>query len=316
MRTVDLVIPAVDDLPLRGYAWLPQQDPPRSVVLVVHGMAEHCARYARFAEQLTQAGHAVYGYDQRGHGRTAVENGQQLGHFGDRHGWELILSDLAAVRQAVAREHPGLPVFLFGHSMGSLLVRAYLQRDAAGLAGAILCGTAGDPGPARLAGLALARTQARLHGRRTPSVLLDRLLFGTFNAPFAAPGAVGTGFEWLSRDHTEVTSYVADPWCGYVCSAQFYADLLAGIAAVHDQRRISAVPRDLPLLFVAGAHDPVGDRWRGVLTSKAQFQRAGLRDVRSILYPGARHEILNDSCRDQVTQDVLAWLDEHRTGND
>lgn len=315
MRTADLVVPAVDNLSLYGYAWLPDGDP-KAVLLLAHGMAEHCSRYERFAQALTAAGYAVYSYDHRGHGRTATQNeGQMLGHFADSDGWRLVLADLGAVRAEVSRRHPDLPIFLMGHSMGSLIARAYIQQHAAGLAGVILSGTAGDPGPIRLGGLALAKVEARLRGRRTPSPTLDKLTFGAFNKPFEVNGQARTDFEWLSRDTDEVDKYVADPWCGFIGTTQFYADLFEGIAPIHNAKRVADVPADLPLFLIAGSNDPVGDNWKGVLAAKRQFQSAGVRDVRSQLYREARHEILNETCRDEVTADIIAWLDEHTGGS-
>ncbi|WP_116112098.1 alpha/beta hydrolase [Austwickia chelonae] len=319
MGSTEFVATAVDDLSLYGHSWLPSAESscpgsnePRAAVVIVHGMAEHCQRYTPFAGQLADAGFAVYAYDQRGHGRTAVANDRPLGHLADRAGWQLLLSDLGEIVRIVTENHPGLPVFLFGHSMGSLVVRAYVQSHGDDLAGAVLCGTAGDPGPVRWAGLALARSEAALRGRLARSSTMNRLLFGSFNRPFEqglVPGQV-TGFEWLSTSTQEVATYVADPWCGFVCTTQFYADLLAGIGPVHDRARVSGVPPWLPIFLVAGSDDPVGDSWRGVLQAKQLFRDSGVRDVRSQLYRGARHEILNDRCRDQVARDVVAWLEE------
>lgn len=312
MRTAEIVVPAVDELALHGYSWLPDDADPKAVVLLVHGMAEHCHRYERLATALTGAGYAVYAYDHRGHGRTAIENpGEMLGHFADSGGWRLVLADLDAVRADVVRRHPGLPLFVLGHSMGSLIARAYLQTHGEGLAGVILSGTGGDPGQIRLAGLALAKVEARVRGRRTLSPTLDKLTFGAFNKPFEKNGAARTDYEWLSRDTAEVDKYVADPWCGFVCTTQFYADLFDGIATVHNPKRIAEVPKDVPLFLIAGSADPVGDNWKGVLKAKRQFQAAGIADVRSQLYRDARHEILNETCREEVTADILAWLDEH-----
>ena len=308
------MVTAVDDLRLRGYAWLPDEGvPTRAVVVISHGMAEYVERYARFATALTAAGYAVYGCDHRGHGRTATENDQPLGHFADAGGWGLVQSDLDAVRREAERRHPGLPVFLFAHSMGSLIARAYVQQHGEDLAGLVLSGTGTDPGPVRYGGLAIAAGQARLKGRRDPSAIMDKLSFGAFNKPFEVGGKSRTGFEWLSRDEAEVDKYVAHPWCGHLCTAQFWVDLLGGVAGINDPKKVALIPKRLPILLMSGSADPVGDQWKGVLKVKQQLQDAGIADVRSQLYRDARHEILNETCRDQVTADVLAWLDEHVT---
>lgn len=274
MRTADLVVPAVDNLSLYGYAWLPDGDP-KAVLLIAHGMAEHCRRYERFATALTAAGYAVYSYDHRGHGRTATQNdGEMLGHYGDSNGWRLVVTDLGTVREEVARRHPGLPIFLIGHSMGSLISRAYIQGHGAGLAGVILSGTAGDPGPIRLGGLALAKAEARLRGRRTlspPSTSSPSARSTSRSRSTARPAPTSSGCRAIT---TRWTSTSRTPGVGS-SATQFYADLFEGIAPIHNAKRVADVPNDLPLFLIAGSNDPVGDNWKGVLAAKRQFAGGG-----------------------------------------
>ena len=305
MQSTTTTVTASDGIPLHTHRWLPE-GPPKAVVQVAHGMAEHAARYERLAQALTEAGYAVYAGDHRGHGQTA--SAADHGYFADRDGWATVVEDVRAVTRFAQDEHPGLPVFLLGHSMGSFLARAYVIEDSRDLAGLVLSGTAGDPGLLGKVGAGVAATEARVRGRRHVSALLDKLTFGQYNAAFK-PNR--TDFDWLSRDDAEVDSYVADPLCGNTFTSGFFADLLGGLAGINDRRRVAHVRRDLPILLVAGDKDPVGDNGKGVRAVREQYASVGVADVTCTLYPGARHEIFNETNRDEVTADVIAWLDAH-----
>ncbi|MFC7490438.1 MULTISPECIES: alpha/beta hydrolase [unclassified Knoellia] len=304
MESSTLAVSAQDGTPLHAHRWLPDR-PPRGVVQVVHGMAEHAARYERFAVALTGAGYAVYANDHRGHGQTA--SAADHGYFADRDGFMTAVSDLSSVSEFAQAEHPGVPLVLFGHSMGSFLSRAYAAQHGARLAALVLSGTAGDPGPLASVGKRLAAVQARLRGRRHPSGLMNTLTFGQYNTRFK-PNR--TDFDWLSRDEAEVDKYVADPLCGNVFTAAFYADLLGGVQQVNGRGAFAAVPRDLPILLMSGELDPVGDEGKGPREVGDKYRQAGVTDVTTTIYPEARHELLNETNSDEVTADVLAWLDE------
>ncbi|MGG5260223.1 lysophospholipase [Phycicoccus avicenniae] len=298
-------VTATDGTAVFTHRWLPDGDP-KAAVVVAHGMAEHSARYARLAEALTAAGYAVYAPDHRGHGRTA--SAADHGYFADAQGWEAVVSDLRAVTALARSEQPGRPVFLLGHSMGSFLSRAYVIEDSRDLAGLVLSGTAGDPGALGKVGAGIAAAEARLRGRRHTSTLLDKLTFGQYNAAFK-PNR--TAFDWLSRDEAEVDAYVADPLCGNTFTSGFFKDLLGGLAGINDPKRVARVRRDLPVLLVAGDKDPVGDGGKGPRAVAQQYREAGVADVTCTLYPDARHEIFNETNRDDVTADVVRWLDAH-----
>jgi alpha-beta hydrolase superfamily lysophospholipase len=269
-------------------------------------MAEHAARYARLAEALTAAGYAVYAGDHRGHGATASK--ADHGYFADTDGWDTVVADLRAVTDFAREEHPGLPVFLVGHSMGSFLARAYVIEDSRELSGLVLSGTAGDPGLLGKVGALVAATEARLRGRRHVSTMLDTMTFGQYNAAFK-PNR--TDFDWLSRDEAEVDLYVADDLCGNTFTSGFFADLLGGLGVINDRRQVARVRRDLPILLIAGEADPVGAGGKGVTAVAAQYESVGVVDVTCTLYPGARHEVFNETNRDEITADVVAWLDAH-----
>jgi len=305
MQSTTTTVTASDGIPLHTMRWLPD-GPVKAVVQVAHGMAEHSGRYARLAEALTGAGYAVYATDHRGHGSTAAE--EDHGYFADKDGWSTVVEDVRAVTRFAQDEHPGLPVFLLGHSMGSFLARAYVIEGSRDLAGLILSGTAGDPGLLGKAGLAIAYAEARVRGRRHVSPLLDKLTFGQYNSAFK-PNR--TGFDWLSRDDDEVDLYVADAMCGRTFTSGFFTDLLGGLGGINDRRRVARVRRDLPILLVSGDQDPVGANGKGVRAVAEQFRSVGVVDVTCTLYPGARHEIFNETNRDEITSDVVAWLDAH-----
>lgn len=280
---------------------------PRGVIQVAHGMAEHAGRYERFAAAAVEAGYAVHADDHRGHGLTIAAPADR-GFLADKDGWSEVVGDLATLLRLEQRTYPGVPVVLLGHSWGSFLARDLATRQGADLAALVLTGTGGNPGLAGRAGYALASAECRLKGPRHPSVALDQLVFGSYNRGFHPQR---TAFDWLSRDEAEVDRYLADPLCGFTCTAGFFRDLIAGTFLVSSPRRFRRTPQDLPVHLYSGAMDPVGAQGRGVRQVATQYRRAGVREVGMTLYPGARHEVLNETNREQVTVDILAWIGAH-----
>ncbi len=303
MKSNALTFKTPDGVDIHYFQWLPDGDV-RAVVQIAHGMAEHAARYERFAQKLCDAGFAVYANDHRGHGQTAgsLEN---VGYFADHDGWQLVKDDLGQLMGIAKDENPGLPVFLLGHSMGSLLIRDFIFDHGAEIKGAILSGTVGDPGFQGKIGLAVAKMIARFKGRRYPSPLLTKLSFGEFNKPFA-PNR--TDFDWLSRDEAEVDKYVADPFCGGLFSAGFWVDFLGGLNTLLDPGRVGRIPRDLPILLFSGEQDPCGANTAGVKQVCDSYIKAGLTDVTCKFYEGGRHEMLNEVNREEVYADVISWI--------
>lgn len=280
--------------------------PARGIVQIVHGMAEHAARYDALAARLAQAGFVVVAHDQRGHGDTSAGT---LGHIADEHGWRLLVEDAARVGAQVRALYPGLPLVVLGHSMGSVVARTLVQEHPTAADALVLSGTVADPGTAkRVAASLTARIIARVGGPARPSRLLDRLLNGPFNRPFRP---ARTPFDWLSRDEDQVDAYIADPRCGFVCSAQFYVDLLTGLSLARKRSRTSAVRRTMPIHIIGGDEDPVGDDGVAVSALSADYRRVGLREVTTRLYRGARHELFNETCADEVVTDLVDWLDRH-----
>jgi alpha-beta hydrolase superfamily lysophospholipase len=287
-----------DGAALLARRWLPD-DRPRAVVQIAHGLSEHSARYARLADALNRAGYGVYANDHRGHGPAAKD----LGHFGDRGGWQRVVGDLRQMNRLIAAEQPGMPVFLLGHSLGSFLAQTFVAEHSEALAGTIWSGSNGKPPMIAHAGRLIARVERLRLGRRAFSPVIHALWFGAFNKPFEP---ARTAFDWLSRDPREVDAYVADPLCGAPFTTQLAVDVLDALPAVADPRRLASVRRDFPVYVFSGEHDPVGTNLKGLLDG---LRTAGFTRVAARIYEGARHETLNETNRDQVTADLIAWLD-------
>jgi alpha-beta hydrolase superfamily lysophospholipase len=289
-------------------SWLPDEGvAPKAVVHVAHGMAEHGARYARFAEALTKAGFAVYAHDHRGHGQTAA-GPEELGFLAPAGGFHRAVQDLIELVAHEKGRHPGLPAFLFAHSMGSFFAQAFMIEAGSALRGVVLSGSSGKPNLLASAGRLVARLERARLGPKGRSKLLTKLSFDAFNKAFA-PNR--TGFDWLSRDAAEVDAYVADPLCGFMVTTQLWVDVLDGTAQIAEPARQARIPKDLPVLVIAGGEDPVSEKAKSLEQLLDAYARAGLGDVKRTFYPGARHEILNETNRDEVTRDVVAWLDAH-----
>lgn len=305
MKTLDFTHVASDKKGIRVHRWLPEGKP-KALLLVAHGMAEHASRYARLAGALTTAGWAIYAPDHRGHGETAAAG--ELGWLAERDGFGRVVEDLHEIALAAQAEHPGLPLLLFGHSMGSVLSEAYISKYGSGLSGCALAGVVEPPAPGLLAvARLLAGAGCLFKGQKAKAPLLDSMSFGSFNKPYEP---ARTKFEWLSRDAAEVDKYVADPFCGFVCTDGFFRDLLAGFAIVYGKGgALSSLPASLPVLVMAGEADPCGAA-RGFAEVLASLLRAGgITDLTKRTYPGARHEILNETNREEVTGELLAWLE-------
>ena len=279
---------------------------PRGIIVISHGMAEHASRYARFAASAVEEGYAVLAGDHRGHGATAAPGG--FGFVAEQDGWDTVVADMSTVMDAARRAWPDVPVFLMGHSWGSFLARDLAARRGGELAGLILLGTGSGTGALTRPAAAVCAGESRLRGPRHPSRLLNALAFGPYQRHFA-PNR--TEADWISRDAKEVDRYVADPWCGFVCSSSFFHDLVAGQGAVNTPSHAESVPTGLPMLLASGDRDPVGAMGRGVQRAATLYRRAGVREVAVILYPGGRHELLNETNRDRVTGDILTWIDGH-----
>jgi alpha-beta hydrolase superfamily lysophospholipase len=300
MRTAAFQFDAPDTSGVHVHHWQPDAAT-HGVLLIVHGMAEHGGRYARLAAAATAEGWQVYALDLPGHGLTPGVRG----HFADRHGWSVALSAIHALRERIVVEHPGRPIVLLGHSMGSFLAQHYVVEHGAGLAGAILSATNSTLGPLRSIGWLLMRAETALLGPRHPSALAEALSFKTFNKAFAP---ARTPFDWLSRDPAEVDAYIADPLCGFRCTATLWSDLFAAGEPLTNHARLCRIPKKLPMLLICGSRDPVSAGAQGPRQLAEAYRAAGMVDVEVKVYEDGRHELLNDICREQVTKELLEWM--------
>jgi alpha-beta hydrolase superfamily lysophospholipase len=289
------------------YKWPAPAAPIKAVVQIVHGLAEHAARYDRVARALTQAGYAVYASDHRGHGQTASVP-RELGHFADRDGFERIVDDVYAVNRQIVAEQPGRPVVVFGHSFGSFITQRYLALHGDSVQAAVVSGTTAGAAALLKVALGIAKMERLRLGARSTSTLLQKLTFGGYNNAFKP---TKTEFDWLSRDPDEVAKYVADPLCGFAVTTQSWVDLFSGMIGNEDPALRARVPKHLPIYIVSGAVDPTGRASQGPKALAAAYESAGLDQVTLRLYPDARHELLNETNRNEVTSDLIAWLDAH-----
>lgn len=289
---------------IRGRMCLPDGNP-KAVVQIAHGIAEHIERYDAFMAFLAEHGYLVAGNDHLGHGKS-VSAPEELGFFNDDNGWANVVTDMGLLRDIMREKKPELPYIFFGHSMGSFLTRTFIINHPDKYDAVILSGTGHQAKPLVLSGCAAAGAAVKLGGPRADGKLLNDIAFGSYNRKVAFPM---TDFDWLSRDWEMVKKYIADPLCGFVAKASLYRDMMGGIKYVTDQRNIDRMNKDAPVYFMSGDMDPVGDYGKGVNRAYAAFCKAGLRDVFIRLYPGGRHEMLNELNREQVFQDVLEWLE-------
>ncbi len=283
----------------------PEQTP-KAVVQIAHGIAEHIERYEDFMRFLAENGFVAVANDHLGHGKSAARL-EEIGIFAEQDGWTHVVDDMKALRDRVREEYHDLPYIFFGHSMGSFLTRTYLIRFPDQYDAAILSGTGHQSAALINAGFLAAELTTRLKGPRASGKMLNDMAFGSYCKRIDNPR---TPYDWLSRDPETVDRYIADPLCGFVCKCSLYRDMMGGLKFLTKQSNIDRMNKDAPVYFMSGAEDPVGDYGAGVEKAYKAFCSAGLRDVMIRLYPDGRHEMLNETNRDDVKQDILNWLNE------
>lgn len=291
-----------DGFKIFTYKWAPDAGKPKAVVQVAHGAAEHALRYERFAKFLNQAGYVVYADDHRGHWKTAGDL-SKAGNAGID-GWNGMIKDEQQLSDLIKKENPGLPLFFFGHSMGSFIAQRYIQHWGNQLKGVILSGTTGL---AIIPPQAIPMMEQAAAGELRDQVPTGPGLFAALNAPFEP---AKTPFDWLSRDEAEVQKYIQDPWCGFAFTNGMTLDMARGMLDMINPENQKLVPKNLPILLVSGEMDPVG-AYNGVQALGDRYKEVGVKDVQVILYPQGRHEMLNEINRDEVQRDIVKWLDEH-----
>ena len=300
----EFTFPSVSGLAaIHAAKYIPQGEV-KAVFQIAHGMAEHFERYEKFIDGLCANGIAVFTNDHIGHGKS-VNSVEDKGYFGAG-GYQNLVADCAALTDIAKEEYPSLPYVLFGHSMGSFIVRAYAANSVFNkkIDGLIACGT-GGANPGCGVGIMLCNLIAAFKGEKHRSKMIDSIAFGAYNKKFEGR----TTFDWLTKDKDIVDAYIADDDCGFLFTVNGFKGLFAALQFVNTGAWFKAVPNSLPILLIAGEDDPVGTYGKGVTQVYDKLKASG-HDVEEILYPNARHEILNESDTfDKVLADVLAFVD-------
>lgn len=293
---------------IHAVKWLPECEP-RGIVQIIHGMCEYAERYAPFAEFLAANGYIVCAEDHAGHGKSAA-TAADLGWFNEEHSFDTVIADIRTLHKMIKKEAAGLPYIVLGHSMGSFFCRKYISLYGNDLAGAIIMGTGFKGSPLMNTALTMTRLNATFKGWRNRSKFIDSLAFGSYNKRFKSEN---NSLSWLSVDTENTDKYMADELCGFKFTNNGYSILFSAIKSACSNKTIAAVPKNLPVYFVAGNSDPVGDYGKGVIKAYRKFKNAGIQKVDITLYEGARHEILNDVCKQQTYADLLDFINKNST---
>ena len=287
---------------IHAVEWIPEGEV-KAVLQICHGMVEHIGRYHDFAEFLASHGYYVIGHDHLGHGKS-VASADKLGFFGEPNGNDYVIGDIHRLREQTVEKYPNVPYFMLGHSMGSFLLRQYLGLYGEGLAGAIVMGTGEQPSIVLGAGKLVCKVIGATKGWYYRSKFVDGLAVGSYKKKLGA--------AWLSKNLENVEKYAADPLSGFTFTVNAYYHMFSGMAKMNQQEKAGKTPKNLPIFFVAGKEDPVGNYGKGVENVYHKYVAAGYEDVNIKLYEGDRHEILNELDRDVVFDDILTWLENRK----
>ncbi|MFT8315352.1 MAG: alpha/beta hydrolase [Clostridium sp.] len=305
MKSTNFIFKSEDSLEIYVYKCEPEKNINiKGVVQIAHGMAETAARYEGFAKVLTENGYIVYINDHRGHGKTA-KNIENVGYLAEKDGFEWLVKDMHTLTDIIKKENKDLPIFLLGYSMGSFLTQRYIMLYGKELKGAILYGSNGRQGLILRIGLLVSKLEIKKNGVKAKSQILNDLIFGGYNKPFK-PNR--TKFDWLNRNNEEVDKYIKDPFCGTVFTCSFYYDFFRCLIEIENKKNLKNVPKDLPIYIFSGGKDPVGKSGKGVKRLAETYKSLGVKDLTFKLYKDGRHDMLNEINKDEVIEDVLAWL--------
>lgn len=279
---------------------------PKGVVLIVHGILEHAGRYERFSTELASHGYISYIPDQRGHGRTRTTPGITTLRVDE---FNSMATDLHQLYQIAVSEYPDVPVYIFAHSMGTIVTRMYLQQhNGDDVSGVILCGPAHIQGVLDAA-TSLSESAIRQHGYDHVDPELLNSVFGAMNASFQP---VRTPADWITRDEAEVDKYLADPHVQAPVTAGFLYEMVKDYNLIYEEAEIRKISKTIPFLIITGDQDPASEFSKGAIIIMNLFKEAGIKDVKLIIYPQARHELLNELNRDEATSDVIGWIAKHK----
>lgn len=292
---------------IHAVKWTPDIEKPHAILQICHGMAEHMMRYEEFAKALCDKGYLVVGNDHLGHGLSKREE-EPYGYFCKRDAATVVIRDVHRLKKIIQEQNPGVPYFLLGHSMGSFIARGYLARYGTGIDGAVIVGTGNQPRLLIRTARALVRVQKLFCGSRHQGKLVDRLAFGSYNKRFEPRR---TDYDWVSLNQDNVDRYLADPMSCFTFTLNGFETLFNLADNAGKQSVIDAVPTELPVLFLAGAQDPVGDYGQAVRDVYDKFVAHGMQHVAIKIYEDARHEILNEAQCEEVYQEVAEFLEKY-----
>ena len=274
------------------------------ILQIIHGMAEYVERYEEMAQYFAQKGILVTGDDHLGHGKTVTEEGT-YGYFCDRDPATVVVRDVHRLKKMTQEDYPGIPYVILGHSMGSFILRNYLFRYGTGIQGAIICGTGSQPPALIKFCKALAGIQGAVLGQKHVAKMLDKMAFGNYNRKITEQK---TGFDWLCRDEKVVDAYIRDPLCGFTFTVNGFKTLFTLIDRLNRSENLQNMPKELPVYFIAGDKDPVGNYGEGVKKAYESFKNAGMERITLKLYPEDRHEILNELDKYQIYEALYPWI--------
>ncbi|MBC1360201.1 alpha/beta hydrolase [Listeria welshimeri] len=296
----EMKLKAADGLELHLHIW-DEVEKPIGLIQIVHGMAEHGARYDLFAKRLNQAGYIVVADDHRGFGKSAI-NESYLGHLDGETGFQNMIQDEVSVRTYIKENYPNLPYFIFAHSMGSFIIRTFMAQHQ--VDGVILSGSGLQPTALLKMGQIITKHRVKKDDKKR-SGFLNKLAFWGYNKPFNE----NHRFSWLSRDVAVYEAYEKAPFCGPVVGTSgFFHNLFEVVKVSQQKETLESVPKDLPILLLSGSDDPVGHFGKDTPKIALALEKAGVEDVTYKIYENARHELVNELCKETVFQDVIDWL--------
>ncbi len=309
MQTKSFFLSMADGFELWINRWIPDNDVEiKGIVQLHHGLQEHSMRYDRLGSVLAEKGYVLNAYDMRGHGKTAensVAKGKGIfGKLADENGYKIIVNDLQEVIQNVKNDFKDKPVILLGHSFGSFVVQSYIEKYG-DVDSCILSGTSGPMSPLKIMGGKLVTSILKFSKNPDePSDLLYNMSFSSYNKRIPNPKYA---YEWLSKNELNLVLYGQDQWCGQPLTISFYYDMVRLLASIHSKNNIKKISKELPVLFIYGTEDPVGNYGKSIEKLAKLYKKTGLKTVEVKAYDGDRHEILNEDDKDQVEADILEW---------
>lgn len=292
---------------IHAVRWTPDVENVVAVVQIVHGMSEYVERYEELAVFLTERGFVVTGDDHLGHGRSVPEGGIQ-GYFCEQDPATVVVRDVHRLKKMTQEMYPGVPYFILGHSMGSFILRNYICRYGSGIDGALIVGTGMQSNALLCLSKITAAVVGFFKGSKHPSRFIDKGAFSSYNKRIQG---AKTDFDWLSRDSDRVAAYIADKDCGFIFTVNGFKTLFELISRIKKRENLQKIPKELPVIFLSGEEDPVGNYGKGVQKAYRSLVEAGLTDVEIKLYPEDRHELLGEPDREKVMEDIEVWLTKH-----